>query len=133
MRAAAPEDLTRFGPNPVLVLASTGGEAIEARRNVRRQMWIHGGGSAEKPLAATAGSLRLSDEHQAALVAKWNSDPSPPPPCSDPSCTPPVPSAANDLKGLLNPPSPSIRPFEPELIHVPAARLYRPRAAYAAD
>lgn len=64
-----------FGPNGVVVLEATGGEAALADANGRFQLLIQGGdASSENRLRATAGALRLSNDSLARLVEVLRED-----------------------------------------------------------
>ena len=62
--------VAQHGANGVIVLEGIGGDAALAEANGRFHVLIEGGKPAKgDALAATAGALRLSNEHQRALVA----------------------------------------------------------------
>ncbi len=59
----------RFGPNGVLVLEATGGDAALAEANGRYRLFIQGGSlAANGALRSTSGSLRLRNEDLATLA-----------------------------------------------------------------
>lgn len=64
-----PARLRTFGAHPRLLLTPIGGPALQAHRNGRRGLMIHGGalgpGGVLRP---THGCVRLSDDHMAALL-----------------------------------------------------------------
>jgi hypothetical protein len=63
-------DAAQFGPHGIVALEGVSGDAALAEANGRFHILIVGGKrSSEGNLRSTAGSLRLSDEHQKALIA----------------------------------------------------------------
>ena len=64
------EEVDRFGPHGKLVLDPTGGPALEAKRNGRYGLLIHGGRlNMSQRLRPTYGCLRVSDAAMAEIVA----------------------------------------------------------------
>ncbi len=58
-----------FGPHQRLDLTPTGGNALQALKNGRAGLQVHGGDpSAAGGLRPTHGCIRLSDEDQAKLI-----------------------------------------------------------------
>lgn len=65
-----PFDPAQFGPHGIVVLEGVSGDAALAEANGRFHVLIVGGRrSGHGSLRSTAGSLRLSDEHQKSLIA----------------------------------------------------------------
>lgn len=59
-----------YGPHPVIRLDPIGGDALEAKRNGRAGLLIHGGDPAAdgRSLRPTHGCVRVSNFHQKALL-----------------------------------------------------------------
>lgn len=65
-----PFDRAQFGPHGIVVLEGVSGDAALAEANGRFHILIVGGKrSGDGRLRSTAGSLRLSDDHQMSLIA----------------------------------------------------------------
>ena len=61
------DNLYSYGPNKIVAMDPTSGEALIAEQNGRTGLWIHGGQSTNG-LRPTHGCVRLTDSNQAALI-----------------------------------------------------------------
>lgn len=71
------KDKKRYGPNPVIPLLPVEGQALEAYKNRRRGLLIHGGRDGRKTkfgdnLAPTLGCVRMHDKDIARLIQEIN-------------------------------------------------------------
>ena len=70
------EEVDRFGPHGKVVLDPEGGPALEAKRNGRYGLLIHGGRlSPAQRLRPTYGCLRVADADMARLVTHHRTNP----------------------------------------------------------
>ena len=61
-------DTRTYGVNPVIMLRATGGDALQAAKNGRAGIWIHGGSLRMGNLRPTFGCVRVADPMMAAIL-----------------------------------------------------------------
>lgn len=61
-------DTRVYGIHPVIMLRATGGDALQATKNGRAGIWIHGGALRMGNLRPTFGCIRVADPHMAAIL-----------------------------------------------------------------
>ena len=70
-------DTAVYGVNRVITLRAVGGDALQAAKNGRAGIWIHGGSTRMGRLRPTYGCVRVADEHMAALLKILDQHPAP--------------------------------------------------------